>query len=95
LDLTLSFSEQLLKFLPRPVRFFTEDDDFVLPFVKVETEPSFNVAFPGTIVSGGDVIYVDQKSATLGMGEVNEFHPVLPHKRSAEQTHQLAAGNSR
>jgi hypothetical protein len=68
----------LLKPVPGAVSFLTEDDDLVLALVEIETETSFHfAAIARTIMSAGDVVDVDQKSATLRVGEVNEFHRLL------------------
>jgi hypothetical protein len=66
-----------LQLLPGALCFLAENNYVVLAIVEIKSEASFNVAAPGPIMSAGDVIDVDQKSATLGMGYVKEFHLVV------------------
>jgi hypothetical protein len=85
-----------LQHLPRAIRFLAEDDDVALPVIEIKTEAGLNVALAWTIVGAGDVIDMDQKSAALGMGELNEFHRVITSLEKVQKTiDQLAAGNSR
>lgn len=78
--------------MPGAISFFTEDDDFVLPFIQIEAEARFEVTVARPIVSAGDVIYVDQNAATLGMGEVDEFrHCGLPLKEYGTRVNELAS----
>jgi hypothetical protein len=60
--------------LPCAICFFTEQNDVVLALVEVKTEASLKVTFTRTIMSAGDVIDMNKKSAALGVSEVNEFH---------------------
>src|SRR5687768_4009865 len=91
-----SLSEHLLQFLPGALRLIAEDDHVVLAFIEIETEARLNVAFAWTIVGAGDVIDMDQKSAALGVGELNKLHRVITSfKNCRKRSNQLAAGNSR
>jgi len=74
--------KQGFEFLPRAFCFFTKDDDFVLPFIEIQTETRLHVAFAGTIVRGSDVIDVNEKRSALGMGKCDEFHLVTFNTRS-------------
>jgi hypothetical protein len=89
------FSHELLQLRPGAICFFAEEDDFVLSLVEIETETGFDGAFTGTVVSGSNVIYVDQKSATLGMSEVDVFNQCGHLSKSVwNKPNQSAAGYS-
>lgn len=74
---------QLLQHLPGPFGFFSEQHDVVLAHVDIETQTRLDVAFRRSKMGTGDVIDVNHESASLGVGDLDELHVVLPQRRLA------------
>ena len=86
--------KQGFELLPGAVCFFTKDDDFVLPFIEIQTKTRLHVAVAGTIVGGSDVIDVNEKRSAFGMGKCDEFH-LITFNTEVLRRYDLTAGYSR